>query len=266
MRKYTACFMMGIQKAVEYRVDFLSGYFSAVFPIIIQASMWTAIYGASGSGLLYGYSYQQMILYTFFVGVTAKFLSTGFEYEMNDDIKSGGLNKYIVKPVNYCAYRGACFLGERFSVSVVFLGVLAALSLLFKAMGYFEVSVGKIVLFLTALFLALLLNFALYFCIGISGLWLTEISRLFPALTIIILVISGGIFPLDILGENINKIIFFLPFRYLLQFPVDIITGKELTTSLTAAFLVQLFWVAFLNIIAQLLWKKGLNQYTAIGG
>ena len=138
--------------------------------------------------------------------------------------------------------------------------------MLFKAMGYFEISVGKIVLFLTTLLLALLLNFALYFCIGISGLWLTEISRLFPALTIIILVISGGIFPLDILGENINKIIFFLPFRYLLQFPVDIITGKELTTSLTAAFLVQLFWVAFLNIIAQHLWKKGLNQYTAIGG
>ena len=52
--------------------------------------------------------------------------------------------------------------------------------MLFKAMGYFEISVGKIVLFLTALLLALLLNFALYFCIGISGLWLTEISRLFP--------------------------------------------------------------------------------------
>jgi hypothetical protein len=55
--------------------------------------------------------------------------------------------------------------------------------MLFKAMGYFEISVGKIVLFLTTLLLALLLNFALYFCIGISGLWLTEISRLFPALT-----------------------------------------------------------------------------------
>jgi len=39
-------------------------------------------------------------LYTFFVGVTAKFISTGFEWEINDDIKNGGLNKYIVKPIN----------------------------------------------------------------------------------------------------------------------------------------------------------------------
>ena len=85
---------MGMQKAVEYRFDFFMSYFSAVFPIIIQVSMWTAIYNSTNTGLLYGYSYTQMILYTFFVGVVGKFLSTGFEYEMNEDIKNGGLNKY----------------------------------------------------------------------------------------------------------------------------------------------------------------------------
>lgn len=109
MRKYGTCFCMGIQKTVEYRFDFLLGYISAVFPIIIQVSMWTAIYHSSKNEMLYGYSYQQMILYTFFVGVVGKFLSTGFEYEINEDIKNGGLNKYIVKPVNYCVYRCSCF-------------------------------------------------------------------------------------------------------------------------------------------------------------
>ena len=93
MKKYIKCFLMGISKATEYRFDFFSSYFGAIFPILIQVSMWKAIYETTGGGILYGYTYHQMLLYTFFVGVTAKFLSTGFEWEMNDDIKNGGLNK-----------------------------------------------------------------------------------------------------------------------------------------------------------------------------
>lgn len=121
MKKYIKCFLMGISKATEYRFDFFSSYFGAIFPILIQVSMWKAIYETTGGGILYGYTYHQMLLYTFFVGVTAKFLSTGFEWEMNDDIKNGGLNKYIVKPINYCYYRGACFFWRKiFSVNYIF--------------------------------------------------------------------------------------------------------------------------------------------------
>lgn len=266
MRKYITCFEMGIQKAIEYRVDFLLGYFSAIFPIIIQVSMWTAIYQSTNKGILYGYSYRQMILYTFFVGVVSKFLSTGFEYEMNEDIKNGGLNKYIVKPINYCLYRNFCFLGERFSISVAFVCVLLVLSLIFKSMGYFQIGIMKIICFICALLLSLVLNFFLYFCIGISGLWFSEISRVYPAIGIILTVISGGIFPLDILGESINTVIFFLPFRYMLQFPVDIITGKELNYSIIVPFLVQIFWVIAIGGYAQILWKRGLRKYIAVGG
>ena len=185
---------MGMQKAVEYRFDFFMSYFSAVFPIIIQVSMWTAIYNSTNTGLLYGYSYTQMILYTFFVGVVGKFLSTGFEYEMNEDIKNGGLNKYLVKPVNYCSYRGFCFLGERFSVSIVFFVILIVLTGIFSMMDFFHIKILTVGCFLAALFLSLLLQFFLYFCIGISGLWVSEIARVFPAVNIILTVISGASF------------------------------------------------------------------------
>lgn len=266
MRKYGTCFIMGIQKAIEYRFDFFVGYFSAVFPIIIQVSMWTAIYQSTKMGVLYGYSYQQMILYTFFVGIVSKFLSTGFEYEMNDDIKNGGLNKYIVKPINYCIYKATCFLGERCSISIVFFLILIVLSIVFKAMGYFHMGIAKLVYFLAALIFSLLLNFSVYFCVGISGLWMSEMSRVFPAISIILTVISGGIFPLDILGGNVNRFIFFLPFRYLLQFPVDIITGKQSTDTIIFPFIIQLTWVVILGFCAQFLWKKGLKKYIAVGG
>lgn len=266
MNKYKTCFVMGIQKAIEYRFDFFLGYLSAIFPIIIQVSMWTAIYQSTKTGILYGYTYQQMILYTFFVGIIGRFLATGFEHEMNDDIKNGGLNKFIVKPINYCFYRSSCFLGERASVSLVFFIILGIFCIVFSMLGYFKVTGYKILFFMVSLILSLLLNFAVYFCVGIAGLWISEISRIFPAISIVLSVISGSIFPLDILGSNINKMLFFLPFKYLLQFPVDIITGKEPSYPISFALFIQLGWVILLWTLAQFLWKKGLNKYIAIGG
>lgn len=266
MQKYKTCFVMGIQKAFEYRFDFFIGYFSAIFPIIIQVSMWTAIYHSTHTGMLYGYSYKQMILYTFFVGIIGRFLATGFEYEMNDDIKNGGLNKFIVKPVNYCFYRSACFLGERASVSIVFLAILLFFAVLFGIGGYFEVTIIRVLCFFISLILSLLLNFSVYFCIGILGLWMNEISRVFPAISIVLSVLSGSVFPLDILGDGMNQIIFFLPFKYLLQFPVDLITGKQFGYSILLALLVQAVWAIIIWGIAQILWKKGMRKYIAVGG
>lgn len=266
MEKYKTSFLMGMQKAIEYRFDFFLSFFSAVFPIIIQASMWTAIYKATGNGMLFGYTYVQMILYTFFVGAIGKFLSTGFEYEMNDDIKNGGLNKFVVKPINYCFYRVSCFLGERTSLSIVFMIVMLLLSILFLILGYFKLTAIRMMCFLISLFMALILNFAIYFCVGMAGLWMSEISRLFPAISIVLSVMSGGIFPLDILGEKMNQIILFLPFKYMLQFPVDIITGKTFENTLALSFAVQAGWAIYFFWMANLLWKKGLKQYIAVGG
>ena len=266
MKKYIKCFLMGISKATEYRFDFFSSYFGAIFPILIQVSMWKAIYETTGGGILYGYTYHQMLLYTFFVGVTAKFLSTGFEWEMNDDIKNGGLNKYIVKPINYCYYRGACFFGERFSLSIIFLIILTVISVIFGMLGYFKIDVIRIIYFITAIVFSLILNFTFFFIVGLSGLWLTEISRIFPAISVIIMVMSGGIFPLDILGEHFNKVILFLPVKYMLQFPVEIITGKEMTIPIYFSFAVQIFWIVFLGSLASIMWKKGLKKYVAVGG
>lgn len=134
------------------------------------------------------------------------------------------------------------FLGEKSSVFIVFCGILVALMSIFSFMDYFQLNMWKICIFLIALLFSVILNFGIYFCIGILGLWLSEISRVFPAIGIILSVMSGSVFPLDILGESVNRILLFLPFKYLLQFPVDIITGKQLEYSLLFPLAIQFSW------------------------
>ena len=105
MRTYLHVFSLGIQTSLEYRSDLYLSLFSTVFPTILQLYIWQAIY-TSPDMVYQGYTYPQIVLYSLMSGLVTKLTSCGFEYRIGEDIKSGGLNKFIVRPVNYVFY---CF-------------------------------------------------------------------------------------------------------------------------------------------------------------
>jgi ABC-2 type transport system permease protein len=67
-RKYIKAFEMGFQTALEYRLNFVISLISVAYPIFIQTFMWTAIFGGAGEQTVYGFTYRQMIAYTFLAG------------------------------------------------------------------------------------------------------------------------------------------------------------------------------------------------------
>lgn len=75
--------------------------------------LWNYLYGNGDAGAMTGYSYTEIIVYTLLAGLVSKLVITGFEYQINEDIKDGGLNKYLIRPVNYCGYRFCSYLGKR---------------------------------------------------------------------------------------------------------------------------------------------------------
>ena len=110
MNPYRCTFQMGMEKALEYRVNFVLSLLSAVFPIVIQTFLWNYLYGNSDAAAMTGYSYSQIMVYTLLASMVSHLVYTGFEYQVNEDIKNGGLNKYLVKPVNYRSYQFFSFL------------------------------------------------------------------------------------------------------------------------------------------------------------
>lgn len=125
---YTAVFSMGVQQSMEYRFHFFLGLLGAAFPILVQYFIWTAVYQHSGESALFSYSYHQIILYTILAGLVSKLIATQFEHQIVDDIKNGGLNKYLIKPVSYFGYRLVSFSDRRRSITALQLCCLSGLS------------------------------------------------------------------------------------------------------------------------------------------
>ena len=262
---YCYVFGMGIQIAMAYRADFFLSIASCIFPIIMQVYLWTALY-AAGAADTNGYTYEQMILYTLLAGVTSRIAATGFENDVARDIKDGGLNKYLVKPMNYGAYCFAQFAGGKAAAAGFLLAAAAAvLSGAALTLGVPFAPV-RLALYALSLVLALVLNFAIFFTIALLGFWLTEISQLFGTISIVIMVVSGGVFPLDIFGPAAAAAVQVLPFGYTTQFCVNIVNGRLAPGQIGRGFAVQWAWVAGFTLLYRLLWRRGARRYTAVGG
>jgi ABC-2 type transport system permease protein len=57
-----------------------------------------------------------------------------------------------------------------------------------------------------------------------------------------------------------------LPFRYMVGFPVEVLTGMVQGRAILSGFVIQLGWLVVAVALSVLMWRVGLRRYTAVGG
>src|SRR5512147_1424687 len=162
LKKYRITFEMGFQMALEYRINFAISLISAAYPIFIQTFLWTAIYQNAAETVLFGYSYRQMIAYTFLAGLVTRIVRTGFEYEIMDDVKNGKFSRFLVQPLGYFPYRLCSYYGQKLPNLTIILAVLVAVLAGLSAFGSITLEFSRVLLFLLTLALAVMLNFLIF--------------------------------------------------------------------------------------------------------
>lgn len=266
MNPYRCVFQMGIEQSLEYRANFFLTLLSAVFPVIMQTFLWNYLYANSDAAAMTGYSHSQILIYTLLATIVSQLVSTGFEYQVNTDIKDGGLNKYLVRPVNYRKYQFFSFLGQKAPQFLLVITVAAGLLCFSVLVLGLKLTAVRVLAFLLSTLLALSLNFLIFYCVALSSFWLADVRLLFGTVSVVLMVVSGGVFPLDIFGEKIAFLLDLLPFGYTTQFPVNIINGRFDRTRIVAGLAGQLIWILILALLSKIMWKRGLKRFTAIGG
>ena len=267
MRKYWYVFKMALQSALEYRVNFFLSLISDGFLVIVQCCLWTAVFASSGRAVINGYTYHQMILYSVAAGVVTKVNSAGgFQNEIAADIKNGAFSKFLTLPTRYSLFRFSRFFGDKVMQLVIAAGILAVFFGVYRQYGTVELPVWRCTAFLFACLGAMVINFILFYAVSALAFTLTEVWGIFTAVNQGVILLGGGIFPLDFFGEKIGGALQLLPFSYTLFFPVNIINGHLGAAEAAEGILIQLFWIGVLAAAAGAAWKGGLKRYVAAGG
>ena len=263
--KYGRSFSIGLRGALEYRLNFAFSILSAIAPVVIQTALWTRLYAPGSGDTLFGFTFSQMIAYTVVANLVSRLVRTGFEYELNADIRTGGLDRYLVKPIGYFGFRLCVFLGSKSVPTGLNLVLLAGAAWALNAVLGVPVSVMAAFAFVASIVVAFILNFLIFWCVGMAGFWLTEIGFLFEAARIVIITASGGIFPLAVFGSRGQAVLGTLPFRFTIQFPTELLCGRIPAAQVPAEFGLALLWIGALAVLARVLWNAGIRRFAAVG-
>jgi ABC-2 type transport system permease protein len=113
---------------------------------------------------------------------------------------------------------------------------------------------------------AWLLLFLIMAIIGMLAAYVESALSIFDVWLGAQAVLSGYLVPLELLPPWVSHAARYLPFRYILGFPVETLIGLESTTSALRELGVQWLFVAASLVATLALWRAALKRFAAFGG
>ncbi len=265
LAKYRHVFNVGLQNNLVYRWNFAMRAIFSLVHLAFVFILWGAAY--QGETHIGGFSLEQTLTYFISLLVLQFFIGAFSEdYEISEEIRSGLINQFLTKPINYFVYRFTIFVSARLVSGLLALVPLMLCLPLIADYLTFPGETWRLVVGLPAAFMSAMIQFTIAYIFGLLTFWFLEIQSFVILSMTIESLLGGQIFPLDLLPPTIYRISQFLPYYYQMYFPAAIFTGRIDYNSAVQGLWIQLFWVFALLVMAQLLWRRGLRQHTAVGG
>lgn len=276
VRKYVNICRASLVERLAYRGDFLIGTFLRFLPVLTTVLLWTAVYVGSGRDKLGGenggaqFTHREMIAYLLLIHISRMFSSMpGLAGGIARDIRDGSLKKYLVQPLDMLGYLLAYRVAHKVAYIVTSALPYALLFFLFRE-NFQQWPPWPVFLgYLASLVMAFLIGFFFEAMIGLAGFWLLEVTSLIWIVTTLNYMVSGQMFPVDLLRKDyyyVAVVLEMLPFQYLAYFPAMVFLGKVNASDLPVALLIEAVWVVVFVLLARWLYARGLRRYSAYGG
>jgi len=269
MKKYWHVLNIGVQNNLTYRFNFLARTIFGFIPLIAIILVWRKIYEGktAGDSQVGSYSLAGMISYYLLVTIVDALTAVNEDdWQIAADIKDGNISQFLLKPMNYLAFRLCLFVSGRATYLAVAAVPLALF--IFCLRHYFLLPPSWPVFgaFLISTVLTALLQFFTSYAMAMLAFWVLEVSTFIFILFAFEYLASGHLFPLDILPHGLEQLLFYTPFPYQLYFPVSVYMGKISGPNLVNGLLIQAAWVFAAYALARVAWARGIRKYSAAGG
>lgn len=184
---------------------------------------------------------------------------------IREDIKAGGLVRYLLKPINIL---GNYFIKEYiYRLMQLSLGIFGAFAI--SHLLHISISLPdgiSVWLFgLVMVGVAQLICFTLKLALSASAFWMYENESLRDVFEISLYLFSGTVAPLVLYPQFLSQIIWWTPFPYIVYVPVAIISGIITPDQYLLLFIKSVFWLILGWGLMTYSWKKGLKIFTGAG-
>ncbi|MCC6176319.1 MAG: ABC-2 family transporter protein [Chloroflexi bacterium] len=265
MRLYATLWMMGLQEALQYRVEAMIWFLFDVVPPIMMAFLWLAAY--QDQTTIAGYDLAAMLTYTMGVMVLRTVLTTHVEWGIDFDIRNGWLSTRLTQPFPLWTFWFLTEMAWKVIRSLLVTPVvLLCLLWLGPSMGGNVLSLASVPLLVLSLVFGYLVSFFLKLCLGLLSFWLNDITGLSTLYEVIAVVFGGVLLPIALLPGPLQTVALALPIGATYHIPLSILLGQTVGLDAWWAIGQQVLWLGLLALLGQALWRRGLRRYESVGG
>ena len=230
-------------------------------PLLIYLFVWSA---AAGEGTVGGLTQGDLAAYYVVLILVNQLTFSSNNWTVGDAIRYGRMNLLLLRPLSplYDA------LASEVAVKVVFLTfalpLVAVLALILRP--EIEITGQNALAFVPALVLAWALRFFWGYWLALLAFWATRADGLLALQESLIFLLGGQVAPVALLPPVMQTLAVILPFRYMVGFPVEVLTGQLDAAGLRTGFAIQAGWLLVAVAVFVVLWRAGVRRYSAVGG
>jgi len=251
---------VGAAEAFAYRAEFIVWMFTNTMPLIMLG-LWSTV---AHEGPFMGFDQSEFVAYYLAAMIVRTVTGSWVVWQINDEIRTGTLSMRLLRPIHpFITYSGVHLSAIPLRSAIALpLGVI----LLFTAGdGHISTDPAIIAIFVASLAGAWALTYFSMLIIGALSFWVEKSVAIFDLYLGIVGVLSGYLIPLRLLPDWMQTMADLLPFKYMLGYPVELITGQYDVPAALGQLAVQWAFVAALVLGASLLWRAGVRRYEAYG-
>jgi ABC-2 type transport system permease protein len=183
--------------------------------------------------------------------------------EMIDSIRTGEMNKYLIRPISFFTYHFMMFIGHNSTFYIVYTTVLILFPILLP--GWAFPTILHVIGFIAALLISIYLSYSIYFCMVCFAFWFGEVRALVIAYNISNIVLSGQIIPLRLFPDSVRNIINLTPLQFLVDFPVSIATANLPMNLWFPKMGMAFFWCIIMTVAGRVIYRSGIRVYGGYG-
>lgn len=263
-RTYFAIIKTSLKSIFANKSSVIILLMQAIIPSIVMFYLWSIIIKPGQT--IGGFTRDQLVIYYIGVNFINSFVWYAIDWELNDDIHSGQLSNIIHRPIKIDSYYFAKMLGDRLANLILLLPLLiVGFSYMFFT-KILRISLLLLIKFAVSIILAATLWFLFSYIIGSTAYWFDNLFFVLLVKEIVVNLLAGYYFPLEILPRSLYKIINYLPFKYFSSFPIDTLVKAISNSAWLKNTFIELIWVGLLYLVLELVNQKGLQRYSDVMG
>jgi ABC-2 type transport system permease protein len=261
LRALPTLLRVGFAEAVAYRAEMLVWLLSTTMPLVMLALM-SAVAREAPVG-----RFGQADFAAYYLAALVVRLNAGawVIWELNFDIRQGTLAYRLLRPIHPLVTYAASNMGYMplrilLTVPIVVVAVLAV------GASHFTHDPALLVLFPVAIMGGWLITFLAMALIGALAFRIDNSTAIFEVWLGLYMLLSGYLVPLEFFPGWLAETTRWLPFRYMLAFPVELVIGMASRAAALQQLAIQVLWIAGLGLACAAAWRAGLRRFAAFGG